>query len=713
MKDKQTFIFYTSDKNIIASVPKASVDSMVLHDYDSYPALDVTKCTNMRAVYDLNTQRYMLMCTGTNSSIRTVPLSSDLPEDSCVIEFQYKSHTGVSNGGKIMFGNTVDDSRTITIDPLKKSSVWQTVAYRIKTPRHEYSWGSKGQWLRLDIGGAKGESAVIRALRIRSLNADEAKLQASEDNILSQKEYMPAHLEAYLAADMPDSITNVTVTGDSVTISGELGSDDSSCRLVDLPPYADVTETKKFGNGYAITAQDGKFAVTLPRRVEQAESDDSITYDRALSRWAIVKDLGSDSDAVTSHARYADTVYAKVQAPLMPLKSKKGVAGGSDVDMFFADFDSLGVGSTTMNVVLNWLMSLTYSSNAIEYTYGGVKYYINKTALASYDRFVGEAYKRGIVLSAILLVNRGSLSDPECNGGNYAMPDMTTPRAVNNYAAVLEFLASRYSGSEHGRINHWIMHNEVDMGSTWTNMGNQPVGRYLDRYVKSMRMCYNIARQYDQNASVLASFTHSWTAATSDGDGYAPKSMLERIVKYSAAEDDFRWGVAYHPYAYDLTKPQFWSDDSNVATYDMNTSYVTFRNPEVISNWILQPSHLYKSNTKRILFFSEQGLNTRSYSDSEFKLQAAGTALIWKKIQALPGIDAMQWHNWKDNTAEGGLRLGMRTFDDTSAGYKDYDKKPSWYVWQAARTDNEDSVFQPYLNVIGISSWDNIVQDVK
>ena len=67
------------------------------------------------------------------------------------------------------------------------------------------------------------------------------------------------------------------------------------------------------------------------------------------------------------------------------------------------------------------------------------------------------------------------------------------------------------------------MQNEVDMGHEWTNMGKQPETRLLDRYVKSMRVCYNIARQYDQNASVLESMTHNWV----NGDGgYSPKSML-------------------------------------------------------------------------------------------------------------------------------------------------------------------------------------------
>lgn len=59
------------------------------------------------------------------------------------------------------------------------------------------------------------------------------------------------------------------------------------------------------------------------------------------------------------------------------------------------------------------------------------------------------------------------------------MPNMTTALATNYYAASLDYLARRYSTGENGRIHHRIMHNEVDQGDTWTNMGSQPEMRFL------------------------------------------------------------------------------------------------------------------------------------------------------------------------------------------------------------------------------------------
>ena len=168
--------------------------------------------------------------------------------------------------------------------------------------------------------------------------------------------------------------------------------------------------------------------------------------------------------------------------------------------------------------------------------------------------------------------------------------------------------------------------------------------------------------------------------------------------------------MAYHPYPQNLTKPSFWIDDTQ-ATYSLNSKYVTFKNLEVIDAWIRQKENFYKGKTKRVLFLSEQGTNSPSYSESDLTLQAAGGAWAWKKVSKLDGIDAIQWHNWADNKAEGGLRIGLRTFAEGSVS--DLTPKPVWYVWKAAGTAEEDSVFDQYKTTLGISDWDSILNTVE
>jgi hypothetical protein len=335
-----------------------------------------------------------------------------------------------------------------------------------------------------------------------------------------------------------------------------------------------------------------------------------------------------------------------------------------------------------------------------------------------------EAARHNIVVAAIILVNPASqCADPEIGrllqdehfGGEHAfftMPNMSTQESVQCYAAALDFLASRYcrADNQYGRIHHWIMHNEVDAGHVWTNMGkNRPLHVFLDAYYKSMRLCYHIARQYDAHSEVLGSFTHSWTQAVPvDGD-YATLSLIRGLLDYSRLEGDFEWGLACHPYPEDLNEPKTWND--RLATFSMNTPLVTFKNLEVLDKWIKLPENKYLGVQKRTLWLSENGTNSRSYSEQDLREQAAGFAYTWKKMKHLDGIDAFQWHNWIDGRGEFGLRIGLRKFpdDENEPG----GKKPVWYVYQAAGTEREDQVFDPYKSVIGISDWSEVLHKVE
>lgn len=508
------------------------------------------------------------------------------------------------------------------------------------------------------------------------------------------KAVMAANLGEYLSKDYPSNVSYVEVTSDQVIVKGSC-SGSGNYLLAEITPWQDVTEMEIFPYTESISGKS--FTVTMKRFVPAREG---IRYDRVFSKWAVVK-VDGDKQVLDSHARYADEVAPKASPAALPLRNKKGFGAG-DIDLYFSDCKEMNVGSITMNVVLNDYIKGEGSG----YSYGGQNYSLG--AFKDYvDRVTRRAGEMDLVVSAIILCQTNSIfKDPENAGGNYTMPNLTTARAFNLYAAALEHMASTHC-TQGNRISHWIMHNEVDFANEWTNMGDQPMMRYLDRYIKSMRICYNIARQYDQNASVLGSYTHCWTVA--DGN-YAPKKMLEATVAYSEAEGDFRWGVAYHPYPQDLTKPSFWVNDTQ-ATYSMTTRYITFKNLEVIDAWIKQKENLYKGTTKRVLFLSEQGTNSPSYSESDLTLQAAGGAWAWKKVSKLDGIDAIQWHNWADNKAEGGLRIGLRTFAEGSVS--NLTPKPVWYVWKAAGTAEEDSVFDQYKTTLGISDWDSILNTVE
>ncbi len=57
------------------------------------------------------------------------------------------------------------------------------------------------------------------------------------------------------------------------------------------------------------------------------------------------------------------------------------------------------------------------------------------------------------------------------------------------------------------------------------------------------------------------------------------------------------------------------------------------------------------------------------------------------------------------------MRIGLRRFPDDAQ--EPGGRKPSWFVWAAAGTPDEESVFAPYLTTIGISAWSEIFSTVQ
>ena len=676
---------------------------------DGVPFTLSTSGTNQLTVtYDATSGEYTIVTTGTDPYLSINALTADLPSDSCVLAFDYQCSPAMGGSFQIFFGPTYAESRSVLSPGFAATSEWTNFSKVLKNEISNYSWGSKGSIMRLDWGNASGVTIKLKNLRFRGMTDDEKANYDESGNTQLAKQKKAENLKNYLYNNAYNSsISYVAVDADKVTVSGHYAGN-GTFSLVEVMPSEDVTEINAFPHRTALTDKD--FSVSLNRY----DTRDGFAYDRLLSKWAIVETVGG-KDTLVSYARYADEAPALSSPAALVPANKKGVGAGLG-SMYMNDLVALNA----KNITCNWVLPVFIAQNPIfgnniEYTYGGKKYYINGGEIAAWDNYLTFYEQHGIAVSAILLITPGAsdgtmssvFCHPEYSGGNYSMPNMTTTESINAYAAVLNYLASRYNGSGHGRIEHWIMHNEVDMGTTWTNMGTQPELVYLDTYMKSMRLCYNIVRQYDQNASILGSYTHSWTYGA---DNYATKTMLEQTVRYSDVEGDFWWGVAHHPYPQDLTKPDFWKNDLK-ATNTANSYYVTFRNLEVINEWILDESHFYQGTKKRNLFLSENGTNSPSYSESDLAHQAAGACWAWKKTNALDGIDAFMWHNWMDNRAEDGLRIGLHYFsdDETNPG----GCKPVWYVWQAAGTEQEDSIMDPYKEILEIEQWRDIFMLVE
>ena len=631
----------------------------------------------------------------------------DVPEECNVLEFEYQTEMGISNL-ELFFVDAktgIDATHSMSAGGVSPSKGWSSFSVRLKKYRQEFDWGKAKDYLRIDFGDQPDNTIQMRNICLRMMNDEEKQEEEEENNEAANKEKYEQGIKDYLNKEYDCHVTDVVVGENKISIQGNY-TGEGTFFLGEIPPFVDMFNVEKVENKTPLSTSS--FNVQLDRYVTIGDYE----YDRLLSKWAIYKE-GASKDEIVSHARYAnvDKMYVKQSVEAIPLKSKRGLGGLINHGFLASDLDDLGIASATINIPISHFMHLSQQDGDIPYSYGGRTYYFNEAYMkGSFDAVLEQTSERGISVAGILLVpptgDAGTLlKHPDFNGiAPYTMPNMTTIESTNCYAAALDFLAKRYS-VPNMRIAHWIIHNEVDGGSHWTNMGDKPIATFMDTYLRSMRMCYNIAHQYDQHSEVFISFSHGWNIAAGGG-WYKVRDMLDFMNQFSESEGDFFWSLACHSYPAQLGNPCTWDDEQ--ATYSMDTEYVTLKNLEVLDKWVKTSRNQYKGTIRRSVWLSEAGTCSPSYEDDDLQDQAAGFAYGWKKINNLDGINGIQWHSWFDHLGDGAC-LGLRKYADAP---HNGEIKPVWTTYQKAGTDEEDDYFKQYLSRIGIDSWEGIIHNI-
>jgi Family of unknown function (DUF5722) len=544
-------------------------------------------------------------------------------------------------------------------------------------------------------------------------DAAERKQKDTDATIVSRKtkEAAARTVLDYLSASFPGRIESVRVKRDEILLDGTLVRPVSGpVYLAEAGPEMELWRNPVFHPLQLVsqTGEAGPFHLSLPRR----EGD----HDRITFRWCLLRSSGPDRYAPCSHFVYATDLSEAAVHALQPKTSpsKKGLAGISNRSIL-PELVDLGIHQTTVNVFLSGLFATQVRPGWQPFQHEVRTYWVDSRQVERFDQTIGFCTRHDMVVAAIILVGFGgetgfarAVVHPEADrAGHYAMPNLTSAEGVAAYGAALAFLAERYAqpGDPHGRISHWILHNEIDYGWVWTNMGKQPLALYLDTYVRSMRLAYYTARRFNPNAKVFISLTHDWNVAEDpSGKTYAPKRMLEGLAQYSRVEGDFEWGVAYHPYPQSLFKPDTWNDTK--VRFDFDTEMITMKNIEVLDAWMRRPDMLYHGSKLRTVLLSEQGFHTPDYSDRSERLQAAALVYTWHKIRALSTIEAFDNHRWVDHPAEAGLKLGLRTFPTGS--HPDGVKKFAWKIYQALDTPEEAAATAFAKEIIGVRDFSDI-----
>lgn len=515
-------------------------------------------------------------------------------------------------------------------------------------------------------------------------------------------------------ASWDGSIDQIKVESDSILIQGKIGiaSKSETYGLVALPIHASRLVHSEQAVPEAIQIQtDGRFE----HRLNRWEGVRSENRDRLFRRWHLVKRVESKW-SIASLGRYADGIECRQPSPSeATLATKKGLGGwtpnrGPGLEN---ELEELGIGAVTVNVAgLHNALLLNPAPETVPYVWEGTTYHFRETALEGYDRIFRTAAKNKVMVSAILLINNVRdpklaegrlLAHPDATPeGTYAMPNVETEEGVRYVSALYNLIAERWSRADgkFGRVHHWIMHNEVDFGWVWTNAGKKSDIEYLDLYQRSMRLMHLATRQYDPHSDVFISLTHHWSVA-GEPYAYGSRRLLELLARFAAAEGEFEWGLAFHPYPQDLFEPKTWQD--NQATWDWNTPKITPRNLEVLDAYMHRPEMRFQGQVRKV-HLSENGFNSRTYSEKDLANQAAGMALAWNKLKRLPAIQVWHYHNWVDHPDEGGLKIGLRKLPNDPSD--PYGKKPIWHLYKSFGTDTEDRVSMPYLEVLELPSWE-------
>ena len=371
------------------------------------------------------------------------------------------------------------------------------------------------------------------------------------------------------------------------------------------------------------------------------------------------------------------------------------------------------------DVSLPGLMTLTPDGDSIEFHRGGKTYWFRGDAVRWLDD-----YMRAYDHSTFILLNsskgfgcRGerALLDV-CLHPKYDEPNpsalisafnLRSEDGLEYYAAFVEFLVSRYTrpDNKYGRAAGAIIGNEIDQQGIWGNAGDMTCAEYISEYSEAMRLAWQIGRKYCSHFRVYISLTNNWSIATPGSPlrFYTAKECIEQLAAQTAAEGDFDWHVAYHPYPENLFWPDFWHD--RAANFTFNTPHISFRNMEVLEAFLSQKRFLYNGKPRRIVF-SEQGFNSmdgplarHSELDGE-----AGVVLAYMKARNMKTVDMFTHHSSVDNPGEFGLNLGLIRHNG--------EPKPDYYAFMAMDTEKEAEYVAKARARIGEDLFDYLLDPV-
>lgn len=506
--------------------------------------------------------------------------------------------------------------------------------------------------------------------------------------------------------DVPQETVPETLEDGTVVPPETEVPDDGYYYLFELQPYETGIGSRTDYAAWCDKTEKLKFSLPF----SGGDSDP-----RLYSRFVVALKIGDTYQAISAPIYVTNPGdVASFTEEYPEAMSKKGLL--IELDML-GDAMELGVKHTTVNIPYHHIIG-----GNLKYRYNGKDYYFNEELIASYDKMISSFSNKGIIVTAILL-NGWNDAHPELHEAGLAKSssafyygfNVSTPEGYETTRALFSFMAERYSGADykHGRVSNWIVGNEVNNNKNWNYVGPMDLASYTKLYEKNFRVAYTAIKSRSKNARVFFSTDYEWKKQNTNLQ-YAAKDFIDLFNAGISAEGNIEWGLAYHPYPYPMTEPEFWDDDqTGMVNETFESPVVNFKNLHVLTDYFQQAHMRTAGGQVRHIILSEEGFTSDSISRGKvYDIQAAAFAYAYYLVDNNPYIDAFILNRQVDaiTEVETSCAFGLWTVDMSRP-----DKviavmpKNIYQVFKHIDTRKSLRYSEFAKSIVGISDWSEVI----
>ena len=506
--------------------------------------------------------------------------------------------------------------------------------------------------------------------------------------------------------DVPQETVPETLEDGTVVPPETEVPDDGYYYLFELQPYETGIGSRTDYAAWCDKTEKLKFSLPF----SGGDSDP-----RLYSRFVVALKIGDTYQAISAPIYVTNPGdVASFTEEYPEAMSKKGLL--IELDML-GDAMELGVKHTTINIPYHHIIG-----GNLKYHYNGKDYYFNEELIASYDKMISSFSNKGIIVTAILL-NGWNDAHPELHEAGLAKSssafyygfNVSTPEGYETTRALFSFMAERYSGADykHGRVSNWIVGNEVNNNKNWNYVGPMDLASYTKLYEKNFRVAYTAIKSRSKNARVFFSTDYEWKKQNTNLQ-YAAKDFIDLFNAGISAEGNIEWGLAYHPYPYPMTEPEFWDDDqTGMVNETFESPVINFKNLHVLTDYFQQAHMRTAGGQVRHIILSEEGFTSDSISRGKvYDIQAAAFAYAYYLVDNNPYIDAFILHRQVDaiTEVETSCAFGLWTVDMSRP-----DKviavmpKNIYQVFKHIDTRKSLRYSEFAKSIVGISDWSEVI----